>query len=44
LFDKEYENNGFFDKNIQLPQLQMGIYLVTVIDGDKKEVKKLVIE
>ena len=44
LFDKNYENNSDFNKNIQLQQLQTGIYLLTVIDGDRKEVKKLVIE
>jgi len=44
LFDKEHENNGDFNKNIQLPQLQIGVYLVTVIDGDRKEVKKIVVE
>jgi subtilisin-like proprotein convertase family protein len=44
LFDKDYENKGSFNKNIQLQHIQAGIYLLTVIDGDRKEVKKLVIE
>jgi subtilisin-like proprotein convertase family protein len=44
LFDKEYENTGSFNKNIQLQHIQAGIYLLTVFDGDRKEVKKLVIE
>ena len=43
LFDKEYENTSNFNKNIQLPNVQVGVYLLTVIDGDRKEVKKLVI-
>jgi subtilisin-like proprotein convertase family protein len=44
LFDTDYENKGSFNKNIQLQHIQAGIYLLTVIDGDRKEVKKLVIE
>jgi hypothetical protein len=44
LFDKEYENTSNFNQNIQLQNMQAGIYLVTVIDGSRKEVKKLVIE
>jgi subtilisin-like proprotein convertase family protein len=44
LFDKEYENTSNFNQNIQLQNMQAGIYLVTVIDGSRKEVKKLVIK
>ncbi|MEZ7499333.1 M12 family metallo-peptidase [Flavobacterium sp. Arc3] len=44
LFEKEYEKTSDFIQNIQLQQLLTGIYLVTVIDGDRKEVKNLVIE
>jgi hypothetical protein len=44
LFDKEYENIIWFNKNIQLVNTASGIYLLTVIDGERKEVKKLVIE
>jgi subtilisin-like proprotein convertase family protein len=44
LFDKEYENTSNVNQNIQLQNMQAGIYLVTVIDGSRKEVKKLVIE
>jgi hypothetical protein len=44
LFDKEYENTSNFNKNIQLPNVQVGVYLLTVIDGDRKEVKKLLIK
>jgi hypothetical protein len=40
LFDKEYENTGSFKKHSKYAR---GIYLLTVIDGDRKEVKKLVI-
>jgi subtilisin-like proprotein convertase family protein len=44
LFDKEYENTSNFNQNIQLQNMQAGIYLLTVIDGSRKEVSKLVIE
>jgi subtilisin-like proprotein convertase family protein len=44
LFEKEYENKGKFNENIQLKNIQAGIYLLTVIDGERKEVKKIVIE
>jgi len=43
LFEKEYEINNNFNKNIQLQDMQAGVYLLTVIDGDRKEIKKLVI-
>lgn len=43
-FEKAYDNNGNFNQNIQLQNLQAGIYLVSVFDGDAKQVKKLVIK
>ena len=44
IFDKSYANNGLFSENLSLSNVQAGIYLVTVQDGEKKEVKKIVIE
>ena len=44
LFEKEYKNESVFNKNIQLHNVQAGVYLLTVIDGDRKEIKKLVIQ
>lgn len=44
LFEKEYENKGDFNENIQLKNIQAGLYLLSVIDGDRKEVKKIVIQ
>jgi subtilisin-like proprotein convertase family protein len=44
LFEKQYENKGKFNENIELKNIQAGIYLLTVIDGERKEVKKLVIQ
>lgn len=44
VFDRKFSNEGMFAQNIQLNQVQSGIYVVTVQEGDKKEVKKIVIE
>jgi hypothetical protein len=44
IFDNSYDNTGLFSQNIQLDQAQSGVYLVTVKDGDRKEVKRIVIE
>jgi subtilisin-like proprotein convertase family protein len=44
IFTKKYQNNGLFNENLQLNNVQTGMYLVTVQDGDIKEVKKIVVE
>ena len=44
IFERSYPNTGIFSQNLQLDNLQSGIYIVTVKDGDKKIVKKIVIE
>ena len=44
IFDNSYDNTGLFSQNIQLDQAQSGVYLVTVKEGDRKEVKRIVIE
>lgn len=44
IFGKTYANSGMFNQNLQLDQIQSGVYLVTVVDGDRKEVKRIVIE
>ncbi|UUC46572.1 zinc-dependent metalloprotease [Flavobacterium cerinum] len=44
IFNKSYQNSGLFNQNLQLSNVQSGIYLVTVQDGDRKEVRKIVIE
>jgi len=33
-----------FSQNLQLDNVQSGVYIVTVKDGDKKVVKKIVVE
>ena len=44
IFDKVYQNAAVFNQNIQLNNLQSGVYLVSVQDGDTKEVKRIIIE
>jgi len=44
LFENKFENESNFNKNIQLKNVQPGLYLLTVIDGNRKEVRKIVIE
>ena len=43
IFSKAYQNTGLFDQHLQLKNTQSGIYLVTVQDGDRKEVRKIII-
>ena len=44
IFDKTYANSGVFNQTIQVNNLQSGVYLVSVQDGDTKEVKRIIIE
>lgn len=44
VFTKSFENNGLFNQSISLNNVETGIYLVTVQDGNRKVVKKIVIE
>jgi subtilisin-like proprotein convertase family protein len=44
IFSRNYQNTGTFEQNVQLTSVQSGVYLVTVKDGNRKEVKKLIIE
>ena len=44
IYNNNFNNSGLFNESIQLNNAQSGIYLVTVQDGDRKEVKKIVIE
>jgi hypothetical protein len=40
---KAYDNTGSFNQNIQLQDIQAGLYLVSVYDGDAKQVKRLLL-
>lgn len=44
IFEKQYPNSGMFSQNLQLDNVQSGVYLVTVKDGDQKIVKRIVVE
>ncbi|MQP24433.1 T9SS type A sorting domain-containing protein [Flavobacterium sp. LMO8] len=45
IFNKSYNNNnGLFNESLQLENVQSGVYLVTVQDGARKEVKKIVVQ
>jgi len=44
IYSKSYTNNGLFNENLQLSNVQSGVYLVTVQDGSRKEVKKIVVQ
>lgn len=44
VFYEKFQNGGVFNENLNLNNIQKGIYLVTVQDGNNKEVKKIIIE
>jgi subtilisin-like proprotein convertase family protein len=44
IFDRSYANSGLFAEDIQLGNAQAGVYLVSVTDGAKKIVKRIVIQ
>ncbi|UPT71828.1 MAG: M12 family metallo-peptidase [Flavobacterium sp. JAD_PAG50586_2] len=44
IFGNQYSNQATFNENIQLNGTQSGVYLVSVSDGNKKVVKRLIIE
>lgn len=44
VYTKSFKNNGFFNEVIELNQSQSGIYILTIQDGDKKTMKKIIKE
>ena len=44
IFERSFNNSGLFNENINLINVQSGIYMVTVLDGAQKQVKKIVIQ
>jgi hypothetical protein len=42
IYWNSYANNGFFNENIQLNNLQSGVYLVKVKDGKNEITKKII--
>ncbi|SHG61352.1 reprolysin-like metallopeptidase [Flavobacterium defluvii] len=43
VYSKTFETSGDFNQNIQLPNVSSGMYLVTVVDGNKRTVKKIIV-
>ncbi|TGD57609.1 reprolysin-like metallopeptidase [Flavobacterium humi] len=44
VYDKSFANTGAFNQNISLDNVQSGIYLVTITDGPKRTVKRIVVQ
>lgn len=44
VYNNSFSNNGTFNQNIDLNNVQKGIYLVSILDGDKKTVKRIIVE
>ncbi|MDR6845231.1 reprolysin-like metallopeptidase [Flavobacterium granuli] len=44
IYQKEFENTGDFNENIQLKNASAGTYIITVVDGDRKGVSKIIVE
>ncbi|WP_298222505.1 reprolysin-like metallopeptidase [Flavobacterium sp.] len=44
IFDKNYNSTGLFNQELHLDNAQAGIYMVTITDGDRKMVKRIVIK
>ncbi|WP_300565174.1 reprolysin-like metallopeptidase [Flavobacterium sp.] len=44
VYVKSFTNNGTFNQNINLEKVQAGVYLVSIMDGTKKTVKRIVVE
>lgn len=44
IYQNAYSGGAAFNENVQLNNAQSGIYLLTVTDGERKEVKRIVVE
>jgi hypothetical protein len=44
VYQKQYEKTANFSETIDLKKIMAGVYIVTVDDGDRKEVEKIVIQ
>ncbi|MBO9582785.1 MAG: proprotein convertase P-domain-containing protein [Flavobacterium sp.] len=43
VYERTFQGSGYFIQDIQLPDVPSGLYFVTVTDGDRKEVKKILV-
>lgn len=44
IFTKSYPSEGVFAQNIQLSNVQAGVYLVNIQDGNQKSVRKIIVQ
>jgi hypothetical protein len=44
VYEKSFSNTGAFNQNVNLNKVASGVYLVSIIDGAKKTVKRIVVE
>lgn len=43
VYDKTFAESPYFNQNIQLSKTSLGLYFVTIINGDKRIVKKILV-
>lgn len=43
VYSNTFQGSGYFIQDIQLPNVPNGLYLVTVIDGDKRTIRKILV-
>lgn len=43
IFDRSYPNTGMFSQNLNLNNVQSGVYLVNISDGNQRETRKIII-
>ncbi|OIQ15985.1 MAG: hypothetical protein BM557_10535 [Flavobacterium sp. MedPE-SWcel] len=44
VFSNQYKNTGLFATDVNLEDIQSGLYIVTVTDGSRRAVKKIVVQ
>lgn len=44
VYEKSFANTGIFNQSINLDTIQAGVYLVTIGDGTKKTVRRIIVE
>ncbi len=44
VFSQNYANTGLIQQNLELKNVSSGVYMVTVLDGETKMVKKIIVE
>jgi subtilisin-like proprotein convertase family protein len=44
IYNKKFKNTGDFNQNVQLLNATAGTYIVTVVDGDRKGVSKIIVD